>query len=49
MYVIKGDNNNRTDPYYVTSDQIRERVLTLGDNPIVIPYIGHLSLWLRGL
>ena len=49
MYVIKGDNNNRADPYYVTADQIQEKVLTWGDTPIVIPYIGHLSLWLRGL
>ena len=49
MYVIKGDNNNRTDPYYVTSEQIKERVITWGDTPVVIPYIGHLSLWLRGL
>ena len=49
MYVIKGDHNNRTDPYYVTSDQIKQRVLTWGDKPIVIPYIGNLSLWIRGL
>ena len=49
MYEIKGDNNNRSDPYYVTSDQIESRVLTWGDNPIVIPWIGHISLWLRGL
>ena len=49
MYVIKGDNNERADPYYVTADQIQARVLTWGDNPIVIPYIGNLSLWIRGL
>ena len=49
MYVIKGDNNNRTDPYYVTSNQIESRVLTWGNNPLVIPWIGHISLWLRGL
>ena len=49
MYVIKGDNNNRSDPYYVTADQIQARVLTWGDSPIVIPYIGNLSLWIRGL
>ena len=49
MYVIKGDNNNRPDPYYVSADQIKERVVTWGDGPIVIPYIGNLSLWLRGL
>ena len=49
MYVIKGDNNNRPDPYYVKADQIQARVLTWGDSPIVIPYIGNLSLWIRGL
>lgn len=49
MYVIKGDNNNRTDPYYVTANQIESRVLTWGDKPIVIPWIGNISLWLRGL
>ncbi len=49
MYVIKGDNNARADPYYVTADQIHERVITWGDSPIVIPYIGHVSLLLRGL
>ena len=49
MYVIKGDNNDQADPYYVTSDQIQERVLTWGDTPVVIPFIGHISLFLRGL
>ncbi len=49
MYVIKGDNNNSPDPYYVTSDQIKEKVVTFGDNLVVIPKIGYLSLWLRGL
>ncbi|WP_407414023.1 signal peptidase I [Methanobrevibacter sp.] len=49
MYVIKGDNNQRPDPYYVTSNQIQARVLTFGDNPVVIPWIGNLSLWIRGL
>ena len=49
MYVIKGDNNNRPDPYYVTADQIKERVVTVGDNLFIIPKIGYLSLWLRGL
>ena len=49
MYLIKGDNNKSPDPYYVTSDQIKEKVVTLGDNLVVIPKIGYLSLWLRGL
>ncbi len=49
MYVIKGDHNKSPDPYYVKADQIQQRVVTLGDNLIVIPKIGYLSLWLRGL
>ena len=49
MYVIKGDNKDRPDPYYVTADRIKDRVIKWGDKPIVIPYIGNLSLWLRGL
>ena len=49
MYVIKGNNNDRPDPYYVKADQIQERVVTLGDNLFVIPKIGYLSIWLRGL
>ena len=49
MYLIKGDNNNGPDPYYVEASQIKERVVTLGDSLVVIPKIGYLSLWLRGL
>lgn len=49
MYVIKGDNNDKPDPYYVRADQITEKVVTLGDSLAVIPKIGYLSIWLRGL
>ena len=49
MYVIKGDNNKSPDPYYVKASQIKENVVTIGDNLVVIPKIGYLSLWLRGL
>ena len=49
MYMIKGDNNNAPDPYYVSPDQIESKVVTIGDNLVVIPKIGYLSLWLRGL
>jgi signal peptidase len=49
MYMIKGDNNNAPDPYYVTKGQIESKVVTFGDNLVVIPKIGYLSLWLRGL
>ena len=30
-------------------DKIKEKVVTFGDNLVVIPKIGYLSLWLRGL
>lgn len=48
-FVIKGDNNDVPDPYYVSPDQITDRVVTLGDTPLIIPYIGNINLWLRGL
>ena len=49
MYKIKGDNNNAPDPYYVTQSQIKEKVVTWGDNLVVIPKVGYLTLWLKGL
>ena len=49
MYMIKGDNNKSPDPYYVTKEQIESKVVTIGDNLVVIPKIGYLALWLRGL
>ncbi|WP_279303193.1 signal peptidase I [Methanobrevibacter woesei] len=48
-FVIKGDNNDVPDPYYVSPDQITDRVVTWGDDPLIIPYIGNINLWLRGL
>ena len=49
MYLIKGDNNNAPDPYYVKSSQITDKVVTINGNLVVIPKIGYLSIWLRGL
>lgn len=49
MYLIKGDNNKAPDPYYVTKNQIQSKVVTFGDSLVVIPKVGYLSLWLRGL
>lgn len=48
-YVIKGDNNDVADPYYVTQDQITAKVVSVGDQPLVIPKVGYITLWLRGL
>lgn len=48
-YTIKGDNNEAEDPYLVSPDQIRAKVITVGDNLLVIPKIGYITLWFRGL
>ncbi|MCQ2977126.1 MAG: signal peptidase I [archaeon] len=49
LYEIKGDHNNVSDPFYVRSSQITDRVITIGDVPLVIPKIGYITLWVRGL
>ncbi len=47
-YEIKGDNNQRSDPYYVSPEQIQERVLTFNDQPLIIPKLGYITIILRG-
>ena len=49
VYKIKGDHNKVADPYYVTAGQITSRVLTFNGQPIIIPKIGYISIWIRGL
>lgn len=49
LYMIKGDNNDVPDPYYVKADQIRDRVVTFGDSPVVIPKLGYITIFLKGL
>ena len=48
-FTIKGDNNKEPDPYLVPPDRITAKVLTIGDNLVVIPKIGYITLWFRGL
>ena len=48
-FVIKGDNNPSPDKYYVTPSQIQAKVLTIGDQPVIIPKIGYVTIFLRGL
>lgn len=48
-YVIKGDNNNVPDPYLVSPSQITERVVMIGEQPFIIPKIGYITIWLKGL
>ncbi|MBR4397000.1 MAG: signal peptidase I [Methanobrevibacter sp.] len=49
VYKIKGDNNKVADPYWVTESQITSRVLTFNGQPLIIPKIGYISIWIRGL
>ena len=48
-YLIKGDNNDVADPYLVTPDQIRAKVITINNSLLVIPKIGYITIWFRGL
>lgn len=48
-YIIKGDNNQVQDPYPVSPSQIRSKVIKIGDALLIIPKIGYVTLWFRGL
>ncbi|WP_431061828.1 signal peptidase I [Methanobacterium sp.] len=48
-YTIKGDNNPAPDPALVYQKQIISKVVTIDGHPIVIPKIGYITLWIRGL
>lgn len=48
-YTIKGDNNEVEDPYLVTPEQITKKVIKFGDNLLIIPKIGYITLLFRGL
>ncbi|MDO9045147.1 MAG: signal peptidase I [Methanobacteriaceae archaeon] len=48
-YIIKGDNNPIPDPAVAYPSQITARVITIGNQPIFIPRIGYITLWIRGL
>lgn len=49
FFVTKGDNNPSPDPVAVDPDQIISRAVSINDAPLVIPKIGHMTLWIRGL
>ena len=52
-YVTKGDNNPVADPVNVYPNQVDAKVITIGSNPgknpLVIPEVGYVTIWLRGL
>jgi signal peptidase len=48
-YITKGDNNPSPDPAPVYPSQVEARVLTVGSQPLMIPRVGYITLWLKGL
>ncbi|MGL6297837.1 MAG: signal peptidase I [Methanobacteriaceae archaeon] len=48
-YVIKGDNNPTADPYLVSPDDVTDRVLKIGEQPVIIPKVGYITIWIKGL
>ena len=48
-FTIKGDNNPVPDPVPVSPSQITERVVTIYGHPLIIPKVGYLTIWLKGL
>jgi signal peptidase len=48
-FIIKGDNNPVADPYPVHYSQIKERIISVGDILLVLPKIGYITIWIRGL
>jgi len=48
-YVTKGDNNPEADPALVSASQVQAKVVSIGNQPLIIPKIGYITLWIRGL
>ncbi len=52
-YITKGDNNPGPDPVVVYPSQVEAKVVSLGSTPgknlLIIPKIGYITLWIRGL
>lgn len=49
VMVTKGDNNPVPDQALVYPDQVISKVVTINGDPVVIPKIGYVTLWIRGL
>jgi len=45
--IIKGDNNQIHDPELVSLSQIKQRVVVIDGHPLIIPYVGYLSIWVK--
>ncbi|MDR2967445.1 MAG: signal peptidase I [Methanobacteriaceae archaeon] len=48
-FTIKGDHNSDSDPFLVPPSRITDKVVTIGNQPLIIPKIGYITIWLKGL
>lgn len=48
-FTAKGDNNQMQDPEPVYQNQIISKVVTKNGQPVTIPKLGYITLWIRGL
>ncbi|WP_459201939.1 S24/S26 family peptidase [Methanococcus sp. CF] len=46
-YITKGDNNQDYDPELIRAEQIRQKVVELDEEPLIIPYLGNISIILK--
>ncbi|MDI6723807.1 MAG: hypothetical protein QMD61_04110 [Methanobacterium sp.] len=49
VYLMKGDNNPSPDPVLVKREQIISKFKMEDNGPAVIPKVGYITLWIRGL
>lgn len=47
FYILKGDNNADQDPELVSPNDVTAKVVGINNNPIIIPKIGYLTLWVQ--
>jgi signal peptidase I len=48
-FITKGDNNPVPDPVVVYPEQVIAKVITFGNQPAIIPKVGYITLWIRGI
>jgi len=48
-YITKGDNNPAPDPEKVRPSQVTARVIKIDNHLLIIPKIGYITLWIKGL
>ncbi len=48
IYILKGDNNEDQDPDPVSPKDVIAKVVTINNQPLIIPKIGYITLWFQG-